>query len=140
MGHFMRFWARSHNCGGPHIHKQHGEETMGFGVRRPLRFLAWKLDLERDQVEKLAKILDSLKTERAQAAVDERRTVSAFADAIASEVFGEESAKSAQTLRAESGSRVAEAVAKALREIHGILNQEQRQKLAYLIRAGHLGL
>src|SRR5207245_5643235 len=45
----------------------------GFGVRRPLRFLAHKLDLDEKPVVLLAGILDELKTERAQAAVDDRR-------------------------------------------------------------------
>src|SRR5262245_8462388 len=43
----------------------------GFGVRRPLRFLAHKLELDEQQVVQLARILDELKTERAQAAVDD---------------------------------------------------------------------
>ena len=47
----------------------------GFGVRRPLRFLAHKLDLDNDQVVQLARILDELKIERAQAAVDDRRAL-----------------------------------------------------------------
>ena len=54
-----------------------------FGVKRPLRFLAYKLELDENQVAKLARLLDELKTERAQAAVDERRTLTAFADAMA---------------------------------------------------------
>src|SRR5438067_1226112 len=49
-----------------------------FGVRRPLRFLAYKLQLDEAQVAELARILSELKTERAQAAVDHRRTVTAF--------------------------------------------------------------
>src|SRR5262245_13395746 len=51
-----------------------GEWGGSFGVRRPLRFLAHKLELEEPQVAELATILDDLKTERAQAAVDYRRT------------------------------------------------------------------
>jgi hypothetical protein len=51
-----------------------------FGVRRPLRFLAYKLELDDAQIGELAKILDDLKTERAQAAVDDRRALSAFAE------------------------------------------------------------
>src|SRR4051812_49780374 len=53
-----------------------------FGVRRPLRFLAFKLNLSEDQVSELAKILDELKTERAQAAVDERRGAPARAESV----------------------------------------------------------
>jgi len=48
-----------------------------FGVRRPLRFLAYKLELDEAQVTELAAILADLKTERAQARVDERRSTSA---------------------------------------------------------------
>src|SRR5947209_5923963 len=54
----------------------------GFGVRRPLRFLAYKLELDDRQVSELAKILDELKTERAQSEVDRRRSLAAFADAV----------------------------------------------------------
>ena len=43
----------------------------GFGVRRPLRYLAFKLDLSEAQMADLAVILDELKIERAQAALAE---------------------------------------------------------------------
>jgi hypothetical protein len=44
-----------------------GDETAGgFGVRRPLRFLAHRLELDEKQVAALAKVLDDLKIERAQ--------------------------------------------------------------------------
>src|SRR5690349_282243 len=55
------------------VHRGDGDDLGGggaFGVRRPLRFLAYRLNLSETQVEELAKILDELKTERAQAAVD----------------------------------------------------------------------
>ena len=58
-----------------------------FGVRRPLRFLAYKLDMDDEQVAELAAILSELKTERAQAAVDYRRSTSGFADVIAGATF-----------------------------------------------------
>src|SRR5262245_11913527 len=45
-------------------------EGEDFGVRRPLRFLAYRLGLDERQVSELAIILNELKTERAQAAVD----------------------------------------------------------------------
>src|SRR5436853_5790589 len=66
----------------------HGDLGAGaFGVRRPLRYLAYKLGLDEQQVAELARILNELKTERAQAEVDGRRAVTALADAIAGEVF-----------------------------------------------------
>src|SRR6266516_814830 len=67
-----QFWASPGDWGG----------GGPFGVRRPLRFLAYKLELDERQVEELARILDELKTERAQADVDSRRTLTALADAV----------------------------------------------------------
>jgi Spy/CpxP family protein refolding chaperone len=110
----------------------------GFGVRRPLRFLAYKLELDDRQVSELAKILDELKTERAQAEVDRRRSLAAFADAISGASFEEARAEEAGKLRVGSAERLRDAVATALRRIHVVLDQEQREKLAYLIRTGTL--
>ena len=112
----------------------------GFGVRRPLRFLAHKLDLDERQVAELARILDALKTERAQAEVDRRRTVSAFADALSGEAFDAAKAAEGGELRVSSAQRLREAVLRALREIHAVLNPDQRLRLAYLIRTGTLAV
>ncbi|MBK6514894.1 MAG: Spy/CpxP family protein refolding chaperone [Polyangiaceae bacterium] len=115
-----------------------GGDGGGFGVRRPLRFLAWKLELEEEQVAKLAVILDELKTERAQAAVDQRRSISAFADAIEGESLDETKAKEAGDLRVKSAERLREAVLAALGKLHALLDGEQRKKLSYLLRTGTL--
>ena len=112
----------------------------GFGVRRPLRFLAHKLDLDDRQVAELARILDALKTERAQAEVDRRRTLSAFADALSAEAFDAARAAEGGELRVGSAGRLREAVLTALREIHAVLNPDQRLRLAYLIRTGTLAV
>jgi Spy/CpxP family protein refolding chaperone len=116
------------------------EGMGGFGVRRPLRFLAHKLDLDDRQVAALARILDDLKTERAQAEVDRRRTVSAFADALAGDAFDEAKATEGSELRVQSAQRLRDAVLKALRQIHALLNADQRARLAYLIRTGTLAI
>jgi Spy/CpxP family protein refolding chaperone len=113
-------------------------EGASFGVRRPLRFLAYKLDLSETQVNQLAKILAELKTERAQADVDERRALSQFADAVSSDAFDEPKVAEAARLRVASAERLRDAVASALRRIHAILDAEQREQLAYLIRTGTL--
>lgn len=110
----------------------------GFGVRRPLRFLAYKLELDDRQVAELARVLDELKTERAQAEVDRRRSLAAFADAIGAAAFEEARATEAGKLRVTSAERLRDAVTTALRQIHALLDGDQRQKLAYLIRTGTL--
>ena len=109
-----------------------------FGVRRPLRFLAYKLGLDDAQVAELAKILDEIKTERAQAAVDHRRALSAFADAISGEAFDEAKASSGAALRLQSAERLRSAVVSALGRLHRLLQPAQRERLAYLIRTGTL--
>jgi len=111
-----------------------------FGVRRPLRFLAHKLELEESQVTELARILNDLKTERAQAAVDDRRTTSVFADAIAEGTWDEAKARTAAETRVKSAQELREAVVKALGRIHAVLQPDQREKLAYLIRTGTLSI
>lgn len=111
-----------------------------FGVRRPLRFLAHKLELSEAQVSVLARILDELKTERAQAEVDNRRTVSAFADALEGAEFGEPRAREGADLRMKSAERLRDAVTLALSRIHALLEDEQRKRLSYLIRTGVVSL
>ena len=109
-----------------------------FGVRRPLRFLAYKLQLDEDQIKELAQILDELKTERAQAAVDQRRTLAAFAEAVAGETFDEARASAGASLRTGSAEHLKDSVMSALRRIHALLRPEQRAQFAYLIRTGRL--
>ena len=166
MLHWLRMRRHHHGgCGegaslhgeGPHGHHERGgEEGPGwragwhgggddfgggaFGVRRPLRFLAYKLNLSEQQVGELAKILDELKTERAQGSVDDRRTTAAFADALGLEVFDEAKAKEGGALRVKSAERLRDAVVKALGKIHAQLDQAQRTQLAYLIRTGTLSI
>jgi Spy/CpxP family protein refolding chaperone len=155
---FLPYWrrrcgsaAREVACAPGGFHGRYRYEAAGeeaetqfgggaFGVRRPLRFLAHKLELEDAQVAELAKILDELKTERAQAAVDHRRAISAFADAIEGETFNEEKAGAGAAVRAASAERLRSAVATALERLHKLLDPQQRARLAYLIRTGTLSI
>ena len=107
-----------------------------FGVRRPLRFMAYKLELDETQVGELARILDEIKTERAQAAVDHRRAISAFADAIEAETFDAKRAEAGAAIRMQSAEKLRDAVLSALGRLHKMLSKEQRARLAYLIRTG----
>jgi Spy/CpxP family protein refolding chaperone len=117
----------------------HGDFGSGaFGVRRPLRFLAFKLGLDEAQIGALARILDELKTERAQAEVDARRALGALADAIGAPTFDAEKARQGATLRVAGAERLRDAVVNALGQLHALLTPEQRARLAYLIRTGAL--
>ena len=133
-----------HRHGGPGGHGHEGgdggDAFGGFGVRRPLRFLAFKLELDEAQVTELATVLSELKTERAQAAVDQRRTTSSLAESVAGDSFDEAKAKAAADERTKSNERVQAAVVRALARIHALLKPEQRVKLAYLLRTGALSI
>ena len=145
-------WARhcapdreGHGLGHGHRHPHSdggggGDEFGGFGVRRPLRFLAFKLELDEPQVTELAAVLSELKTERAQSAVDQRRTTASLAEAVAGEAFDQARAKAAAEERTRSTERVQAAVVQALGRIHALLKPEQRSKLAYLLRTGALSI
>lgn len=109
-----------------------------FGVRRPLRFLAHKLELDEAQMTLLAGILSDLKTERAQAAVDYRRSTSAIADAVGGEAIDETKLGGAAQDRVQSAERLRDAVVNAVKKIHAMLQPAQRAKLAYLLRTGAL--
>lgn len=112
--------------------------SSAFGVRRPLRYLAHKLELDEDQVAELAAILGDLKTERAQAEVDDRRATGALADAVAGDTLDPERLADGGGLRVKSAERLRDAVSNALGRIHALLHPEQRRRLAYLIRTGTL--
>jgi hypothetical protein len=139
-----REWVRQarrfeHRHGGRGFGRGHGDGDEFFGtplgVRRPLRFLSYRLELSEEQTAALARILEHLKLERAQAGLDLRRAASALADAFVGE-FARGDAEGAAEQRAEASRRVQDAVAKALEELHGVLDDDQRRVLAELIRTG----
>ena len=107
-----------------------------FGVRRPLRFLAWKLELNEKQTTEFAKVLAELKTERAQAEVEGRRAASALADLASAAEFDMAKAKEAADLKVRSAEKVSSALVAALARLHALLDPDQRERLAYLVRTG----
>ena len=111
-----------------------------FGIRRPLRFLAHKLELDEEQIASLAEILDDLKTECAQREVDERRTQKLYAEALIAEPFDAARAKQAAAEREASARKVEEAVVDALSRLHAVLDADQRKQLVVMIRTGMLSL
>ena len=159
---FMSWWTRHHGssrhayatagCGpaGFSAHRRHGDgEGLPeegafpggtFGVRRPLRFLAYKLDLDERQTEQLAAVLDDLKTERAQTAVDHRRMTAAMADLFGGGAFDAAKAADAAKQRVAAAERLAGVQAKALERVHALLDEEQRKTFAYLLRTGVLAI
>ena len=75
-----------------------------------------------------------------QAEVDDRRSLADFADAVAGEAFDASKAASCRRTTSPEHARLRETLVRALEQIHALLNPEQRQRLAYLIRTGVLTL
>jgi Spy/CpxP family protein refolding chaperone len=153
---FYHRWKRSHEgryeaerasaCGRGGWRRRHGHDrTMqasghggGFGVRRPLRYMAHRLDLDDDQIDTLAGILNVIKTERAQARLDEQKSIAGIADAVEGEEFDADKANEALAVRVAAAERLQEQVLETLRKTHEMLDPEQRKRLAYLLRSGQL--
>jgi Spy/CpxP family protein refolding chaperone len=116
------------------------EGSGGFGVRRPLRFLAHKLELNDEQVTRLATILNALKTERAQSEVDSRRRTASLAEAFEAASFDVAKLEHAAAEQSKSAERLQNSIKLALSEMHALFDAEQRKKFAYLLRAGVLSI
>ena len=108
----------------------------GLGVRRPLRVLAFKLELDDAQTARLARVLERLKLERAQAALDLRRAAADLADALEGDELARDKIGAAGELRLTAARRIEAAVAAAMADLHALLEPDQRARLAELIRTG----
>jgi Spy/CpxP family protein refolding chaperone len=94
--------------------------------------------LSESQVSEFATVLNALKTERAQAEVDDQRSLALLAEAIQSEPYAANRAEEAARLRVQSVERVQQKVIESLGRMHALLEPEQRARLAYLLRTGAL--
>ena len=112
----------------------------GFGVRRPLRYLGYQLDLDEDQMRKVAAILDRLKVEREQGSLDEKKTVSELANIVTKEDVSVDELREVLKPRIDSAGRLQLAVARAMLEMVALLDADQREEFAYLLRNGTLHL
>ncbi len=120
-------------------HHRHSS-AANFGVRRPLRYLSYQLDLDEAQARKVASILNRLKTEQEQAALDHKRTVAAVADLIAGAEPLEQELTIALAPRKQSEDRMQQEVRSAIQALHAVLDQDQRERLADLMLAGSFTL
>lgn len=116
-------------------HAKRGAHGGGFGVRRPLRYLGYKLDLDDDQMRRIAAIMDVLKLEREQANLDEARTVTEVASLVTKEGLSMEDLQAALAPRVSSSEKLNLAVARAIQDIVEMLDVEQREEFAYLLNS-----
>lgn len=120
-------------------HQHHWKSSRragSFGVRRPLRFLSYQLDLDESQRRRIAVVLDAVKTEREQAALDEKKMAAELAELVAKPEVTDESLNAILSARVTGTERVQKQVARAIREIVAVLDPDQREEFAYLVRTG----
>ncbi len=119
-----RWESRSHGRGG------------SFGARRPLRYLSYQLDLDERQQRSVAGVLDRLKLDREQARLDEQKTVSTMAELVTGDSISVDGFQQALAPRVESARNLQAAIAKTMQELADILDPDQREELAHLLRSG----
>lgn len=123
-----------------HRHRHHSMYTWSsgptFGVRRPLRHLAWKLNLNETQLRDIVDVLDRLKTAYNQARLDQDRSTSEIAAVFSEAAFDGDRVSSALAMRTHASDVLNQELLAAVRRIFELLNDDQRQEFAYLLRSG----
>ena len=121
-----------------YMHRDHRRRgrSGSFGVRRPLRYLSYQLDLEESQRRKVAAVLDRVKVEREQSELDEKKMVSALADLIEKPDLSTASVQETLSTRVRSTEKLQATIARSIGEIVAVLDPDQREEFAYLVRTG----
>jgi hypothetical protein len=117
-------------------HRHRSRRSGSFGVRRPLRYLSYQLDLDESQRRKIAVALDSVKVEREQNALDEKKTIGDLADLVSNPEVSTDSLTQALPPRVRGTEQLQRCIAAALKDIVGVLDPDQRDEFVYLLRSG----
>ena len=111
-----------------------------FGVRRPLRYLSYHLDLDEAQRRKVAASFERIKLEREQASLDKKKSDANVADQLLREDVSVADLSQALAERSKADETLQTVLAKELYEIVAVLDEEQREEFAHLVRTGVLKL
>ena len=144
-------WSRGYAYAhGYHRGKQHadhrpyyetrGHRRGGFGVRRPLRYLSYHLDLDESQQRAIAASFERLKLEREQAKLDRKKSDAALADAFEHKDASVDDLRQVLAPRAQIDTNMQAVIAKELFEISAVLEDAQREEFAHLLRTGVIKL
>lgn len=112
----------------------------GFGIRRPLRYLSYHLDLDESQRRSVAASFERIKLEREQVELDHKKLDASLADQFARADVSVDDLRQTLAPRTQSDANMQTVVAKELYEISAILDAEQREEFAHLLRTGVLKL
>ena len=124
------------------FHRPHGQGPGPgrFGVRRPLRFLIDRLELDESQAAELARTIEQLRLERQQGELDLQRARSTIADLVENEVLDKAALETAAEVRVASARRHRDATVAAMTRLHAALRPDQRFRLSTLLRTGPFDL
>ena len=122
------------------IYESRGRRHGGFGVRRPLRYLSYHLDLDEAQRRKVAASFERVKIEREQAKLDRKKCDTHVADVFLADDVAVEDLQKALEPRGQIERNMQTVTAKELYEIAKVLDDEQRDEFAHLVRTGVLKL
>ncbi len=138
-----RRYAYAHSCtSGTHrpFYESRGHRHGSFGVRRPLRYLSYHLDLDESQRRRLAASLERIKLEREQSKLNRKRTDTTLAEAFLRVETSVDDLAAALAPNAEAELAMQKVIAKELFEIANVLDTDQREEFAHLLRTGVLRL
>ena len=140
-------WSRqlAYAQGYAHGHQRPFYETRGtrhggFGVRRPLRYLSYHLDLDASQRRKVAASFERVKLAREQAKLDRKKCDGNVTDVFLREDVAREDLHKALEQRTQIEQNMQDVIATELYEIASVLDDEQREEFAHLLRTGVLRL
>ncbi len=91
-------------------------------------------------MRKVAAILDALKVEREQGSLDEKKTISELANIVTKGEVSIDELRDVLKPRIDSAGRLQLAVARAVLEMVEVLDEDQREEFAYLLRNGTVRL
>ena len=123
-----------------HESRWHSSRGSDFGVRRPLRYLSHRLDLDDSQVRRMASVLNQLKTAREQAALDEKRSIAALAELLADGTPTLEQCRQTLGSRLGTTKQLNEETAKGIVAISDLLDDDQREEFTNLLLTGSFAL
>ena len=107
-----------------------------FGARRPLRYLSYQLDLDDSQRRRIAAVLERMKVDREQVALDEKKTIAELASLVRRDDLSVDALRSALAPRVRSSETLQAETARALQDIVETLDADQREEFSYLLSSG----
>jgi len=123
-----------------HTYESRQSGAARFGIRRPLRYLSYHLDLDEAQRRQVAASLEQIKLEREQIDLSRKRANGVLADRFVQPEVSVDDFRQALSRQEQAETQLRTVIAKSLHDIADVLDEEQRDEFAHLLRTGVLKL